>query len=308
MIRRGALLVTAILLLVSATPQTAPQSHRDPLSANIDTTVSPRDDFFQFAAGEWLRRNPRPENRARWTVANLSSEEGYLELRQLSERAAAVPGRRGSASQLIGDVWATGMDAATRNADGLKRLQPDLDRIGAIASLGDLADVLAVLHRRRMLGDNYFTVQDVVFGGGVGVDDRDSNRRIFGLRGGGHTLGRPAYTATNPQRVAIRDGFREYLFKTFVRLRSSEEGARASANAVFDLESRLAAAVDPDDTSRTITVAELARLAPSIDWSRYFRQLGVAKIDSVRVQQPKFFQALDEILRATPINVWKDYL
>src|SRR5262249_53091082 len=141
----------------------ASQSAPDLLAANIDTTASPRDDFYQYANGEWLKRNPIPDDAASWGINNLISDAVYAELRQISERAAAAPGPRGSATQLIGDVWATAMDTDRLNKDGLSHLQPDLDRIDGIRSLGDFIDVVATLHRRSMLFDPYLLRQSVLF-------------------------------------------------------------------------------------------------------------------------------------------------
>lgn len=303
-----ALYVAVVLSLALSAPPAASQAARDVLSANIDTAVSPRNDFFQFAGGEWLRRNPIPEDQTRWGMANLASNDVYARLRAISEQAAATRAPRGSAEQLIGDVWATGMDAAAINKQGLAPLLPDLDRIGRISSIGDLVDVVAMLHRRNMLTDNYFVRQRVLFDDSVQPDEIDSNRRIYNLAPGGLTMGRPAYTATDPARVKVQQAFREYLFRTFVRLHGESAKAKASADAVYDLESGLAAGFEQRNEPRRMRRADLSELAPTIDWSRYFQHMGAARIDMVAVRQPKFFRALDALLRATPLEVWKDYL
>jgi putative endopeptidase len=241
-------------------------------------------------------------------MANLASNEIYARLRTISEQAAAKRAARGSAEQLIGDVWATGMDAAAINKQGLAPLQPDLDRIGRIRSIADLVDMVAMLHRRNMLTDNYFVRQRVLFDDGVQPDEVDSNRRIYSLSQGGLTMGRPAYTATDPARVKVQQAFREYLFRTFVRLDGDSAKAKASADAVYDLEARLAAGFEQSNEPRRMRRAELSELAPTIDWSRYFQQIGATGIDMVAVRQPKFFRALDALLQTTPLESWKDYL
>jgi hypothetical protein len=136
--RRVVLTVTAILAVSSALPRTT-AAQQDVLAA-IDRTGSPRDDFFQYANGEWLKRHPIPDDQARWGVANLISDEVYSQIRRISENAAAKSARRGSAEQLIGDFWATGMDVATINRQGHSPLQPDLDRIDKIQSVADVID------------------------------------------------------------------------------------------------------------------------------------------------------------------------
>lgn len=107
-----ALFLTAILWVVLMGLPFATPADQDLLVTNIDRSVSPRDDFFQYANGAWLRQHPIPEDQTRWGIGNVVSDELYSQLRRLSEQVAAKPARRGSAEQLIGDFWATGMDRA----------------------------------------------------------------------------------------------------------------------------------------------------------------------------------------------------
>ena len=305
-LRRGALSVTAILALSSALPW-ATSARQDVLTATIDRTGSPRDDFFQYANGEWLKRHPIPDDQARWGVANLISDEVYSQIRRISEDAAATKSRRGSAEQLIGDLWATGMDAATINRQGLSPLQPDLDRIDNIQSIADVIDVVATMHRRTMLIDGPLGQQRVFFSARVEQDESNSRRRIYTLSPGGISMRRPAYSASDPQSVKVRNAFREYLFKTFMRLYRDSGRAAASVDAVFNLDATLAASAEPGNEFRRMGLAELGQFT-AIDWKRYFGNLGVSAIESVNMRQPRYFQALDSTLHATPVDQWKDYL
>lgn len=303
---RAALSVTAFLALSAALPW-ATSVQQDVLTPNIDRTSSPRDDFFQYANGEWLNRHPIPDDQARWGVANLISDEVYSQVRRISEEAAAKDARPGSAEQLIGDFWATGMDAATINRQGLSPLQPVLDRIDRIQSIADVIDVVAAMHRRTMLIDGPLGQQRVFFSARVEQDARNSRRRIYTLSPGGISMRRPAYSASDPQSVKVRTAFREYLFRTFMRLGGDSERATASVDAVFNLEAALAASVQPDNEPHRIGAGELGQFR-ALDWKRYFSDLGAGAIEFVDMRQPQFFQALDSALRAAPLDDWKDYL
>ncbi len=138
-------------------------------------------------------------------------------MRTLSEEAASKTAARGSARQLVGDVWAAEMDSAAINKQGLAPLAPDLERIGGIRSLRDLIDVVAMLHGRNMLMDDFFVRQRVLFDDGVDRDEIDSHRRIYSLSQGGLTMGRLTYFATDPPRAKVQTAFREYLFRTFLQ-------------------------------------------------------------------------------------------
>jgi len=161
-----------------------------------------------------------------------------------------------------------------------------------------------------MLLDGYigFVGSRTLFSGRVEQDERNSSRRIFTLSQGGISLGPGAYSATDPQRVKVRGAFREYLFNTFLRLHRNSSRARTSADAVFDLEARLAAAFPGRDEYQVVGLAELSGLAPTIDWNRYFRLIGAPGLKAVNVRRPQFYQALDSLLRITPLETWRDYL
>ena len=305
-LRRVALSVAFIFAVSSAIPR-ATSAQPDVLAANLDQTVSPRHDFFQYANGAWLERHPLPDDQARWGVGNLISNEVYAQIRRISEDAAAKQTRRGSAEQLIGDVWATGMDAAAINRQGLSPLQPDLDRIDNIQSIADVIDVVAIMHRRTILIDGPLGQQRVFFSARVEQDESNSRRRIYTLSPGGISMRRPAYSASDPQSVKVRNAFREYLFKTFMRQYRDSGRAAASVDAVFNLEATLAASTEPDNESRRMGSADLGQFA-TLDWKRYFSDLGVVAVESVNMRNPRFFQALDSALRTAPLDHWKDYL
>lgn len=307
--RQSAFSAVLVLWIATGGHPLMAQVGQDFLGANIDTTVSPRDDFFQYANGAWLKRNPIPEDQGRWGIWNVRLEDLYSRLRRASEAVAASPAPRGSVEQLIGDFWFAAMDSAAINRQGLAPLRPDLERIDAIRSTGDVIDVVAILHRRNfLLEPGFFVGPRTLFSAAVEQDERNSSRRIFSLSQGGNSAGPAVYTATDPQRVRVRDAFREYLFKTFLRLQPDSVKARTSADAVFDIESRLARAFSPRNEYHMLGVAELSRLTPTIDWNRYFRGIGVTGLDSVNVRRTGFFQTLDSLLRVTPLGTWRSYL
>jgi putative endopeptidase len=309
-VRRIIAFFTALMLWMATNgrPLVA-QARPDFLVANIDSTVSPRNDFFQHAAGAWLKRNPIPDEQARWGIWNVQSEDLYATVRRASEAAAASDAPRGSVEQLMGDFWMAAMDSTAINRQGLSPLRPELERIDAIRSIGDVIDVVAILHRRNMLLDGPgFVGRRTLFFAGVETDERNSRRRIFSLSQGGISAGPQSYSATDPQRVRVRGLFREYLFKTFLRLDQDSVSAKASADAVFDLEARIAGGFYPRAEYHMLGTSELQRLTPTIDWDRYFRGIGVTGLDSVNVRTPGFYQALDSLLRVTPLETWQSYL
>jgi putative endopeptidase len=104
----------------------------DVVVANIDTTTSPTEDFFAFANGGWLKRNPIPETESNWGIANLVQEDILEKVKKISKNAATTANPAGSNAQKIGDFWAAGMDSVGIEKAGLKPLKLELDKVQAI--------------------------------------------------------------------------------------------------------------------------------------------------------------------------------
>jgi putative endopeptidase len=303
LISPASIALAALLLWTIGERATVAQAQQDFLAANVDASVSPREDFFQYANGEWFKRNPMPDSVTRWGIGDVMSEEVDTRLRRIAEEAAATTSPRGSDHQLVGDLWSTGMDEASLNKQGLAPLQPDLERIGRVRSIPDLIDIVAVLHRRSS------GLSRVLFVGLIEQDEKDSSRWIYNLQQGGIVMNAASYSTVADERmVTARDAFRAYLFKTFLRLHADSGKATASAAAVYDLEVRLAHAFEQGYGYQKVGLAELSRFAPAIGWDRYLRRVGVDPNGAFNMRSVRFFQTLDSLLRTIPLETWKDYL
>lgn len=291
-----------ILLMATSVQPSAAQTKQDFLAANIDPTVSPREDFFQYANGGWFKRNPFPENYAVWGISNVANEEILVRQRKVCDEAAAKKAPRGSIEQLVGDFWFTAMDVATVNKQGLAPLRRDLDSIDRIRSISDLIDFAAILNIRG-------GYDSVIFSGHIEQDEKESDRWVFGLSQGGITIGSPKYyVESNSATNKVRNAFREYLFNTFLRLKLDSSKAKVSADAVYDLETQLAQASYDGDEFQNIRITELSRLAPTINWNRYFQRIGIIRTDSLVMKKSRYFQSLDILLQKVPLDTWKDYM
>jgi putative endopeptidase len=197
--RSTAFTALVIACMASGGAQCGAQIAKDFLTAGIDSTVSPRHDFFQYANGSWLQRHPIPADANSWGIANLVSLDIDGRLRQISEAAAARKGPKGSPEQLIGDFWFTGMDSVTINRQALAPLKPDFDRIDRIRSVADLIDVVAIFHsREQFIGGPR---SRVLFFGHVEQDETNSDRWIYGFLQSGISMAPPYYAGTDPQQT-----------------------------------------------------------------------------------------------------------
>ena len=279
----------------------------DILASHLDTTVKPSDDFFEYANGGWLKKNPIPSSESGWGIGNIVQDTIYNRLKTINENAVKENAVNGTITQKIGDFWQSAMDTVALNKAGISPLQPDLDKINGIQTINDLINVAAELKIKGV---------HCLFGDYVTQDDKNSEMMIYKLGQGG--LGMPNrdyYFKTDSRTENIRKAYKEYLLKTFIQLGNDSSAAQKGVNAVYALETKLATASrklqdlrDPYRNYNKMNVAQLDKLAPNISWSNYTKAIGINHLDSVVVGQPEFYTALNTALKTTSIADWKAYM
>ncbi len=298
-------LICILILSSCQTPQK--KEATDFLAENIDSTVNPANDFFAFANGGWIKKNPIPSDQSGWGIGYLVQLDTYNRLREINEKAAAGQSPPGSISQKIGDFWYSGMDSAGIEKQGLQPLQSDLDNIKKIGSLEEFLRVFARLQKKGV---------DGLMGGGVYQDEKKSDQMALHLSQGGIGMpDRDYYFNTDEKSVNVRKAYQLYLYKSFRSLGKDSVAASTVAASVYALESRLAKASrkiealrDPNANYHKMKLARLQKLYYKIGWKDFLSNSGIPVIDSVIIGQPEFFVALNQELISTPLDTWKNYL
>jgi len=283
------------------------ETKADILFSSLDTAVRPSDDFFEYANGGWIKKNPIPNEQSSWGIGNLVFEENLRRTREISEEAAKSGASKGSNEQKIGDFWSSGMDSVKIENDGLKHLQPYLDKINAIT---DIKSLLATVSEFRKLGSY------TLFADFVTQDDKNSEMMTYKLWQGGIGLPeREYYFKTDSATKNIRNEYVKYIASMLHMAGDDSVTANKAAADILAMETKLAQASrkladlrDPYANYNKMAIADLGKMSASIDWNNFLTTEGVKSIDSVIVGQPEFFKALETILRSTPINVWKSYV
>jgi putative endopeptidase len=279
----------------------------DFLQANLDTTVNPGQDFFQYANGGWLKQNPIPNTESAWGIGNVVREQLYLNLRRINEESAAGVSAPGSDKQKIGDFWATAMDTAKADRLGIHPLDPVFARIDAIRNANDAMDVAFALNPLQV---------GPFFSAGVYQDERKSDVMSVHLSQGGLGLpDRDFYVNSDTGVARIRVEYVAHIARTLKELGRDDAGAKTAAANVMAFETSLAKASrkledlrDPVANYNKMTPAQLtSKYTPSVAWAE---RLAVWNLrpDSVVVGQPEFFSALQTLVQATPVQVLQDYL
>jgi putative endopeptidase len=299
------LLIVAIVTLLQCKPRVHVKT--DVLASHIDTTVSPAEDFFAYAHGKWLKSNPIPDEFSTWGISDLVVEENLKRIRKILEDAAAANLKPGSNEQMIGDFWTAAMDSARIEAEGLKSLQPWLDRIDSVKDLRSLFSTVADL---KKIGSYTFFIEYVA------QDDKNSDAMCFRLWQGGIGLpDREYYLKTDSATIAIRNAYVSHIAKMLMLAGEDSIQASRAASNVLSFETKLAKASrkledlrDPYLNYNKMSISELSQLNKRFDWPTYLQDYGVGKIDSVIVGQPDFFRSLDQVLINSAIADLRSYV
>jgi putative endopeptidase len=282
-------------------------SKADVLAVNMDTSVRPTEDFFMYANGGWIKNNAIPAEQSSWGIGNLVIEENYKRLREISEAAGKENAAKGTTSQKIGDFWATAMDSTKTEQTGLKPLQPWFDKINSIT---DAPSLINVSNELNTIG------VDALFGDFVQQDDKNSDVMSYKLWQGGIGLpDREYYFKTDSSTVNIRNKYVKHITKMLTLQGQDSATASKAASAIFALETKLAKASrkiedlrDPYANYHKMAIKDLNKISSTIDWKTSLANRGIKNVDSVIVGQPEFFTALDQVIKTTPVDDWKNYL
>ncbi len=300
----------AIAFLAACSPSVTTSSapaQADFLSANLDTSVDPGVDFFQYANGGWLKRNPIPNTESAWGIGNVVREQLYLSLRHINEQASAASQANGTDQQKIGDFWATAMDTAKAERLGIHPLDGELARIDAIRNANDALDVAFAMNPLQV--GPFFSFY-------VYQDEKKSDMMSVHLSQGGLGLpDRDFYVNADTGVARIRGEYVAHVARTLKMLGRDDASAKTAAAGVMAFETALAKASrkledlrDPVANYNKMTAAQLtSKYTPSIAWAD---RLAVWNLrpDSVVVGQPEFFTALQTLIQSTPVPVLQDYL
>jgi putative endopeptidase len=274
----------------------------------IDRSVSPKDDFFHFAVGKWLKAHPIPPSEKSWGISHVVQEETYERVVALNKAAAADKSAApGSNQQKIGDFWTAGMDEAGNAKQGFTPLAPEFEKIAAIKDQRGLVETIAHL---QYIGVN------AMFSPFIGQDEKNSERYMLHLYQGGLGLpNRDYYFDTDSRATMLRAEYVKHVANMFSLLGDDAKQAAANADTVMKLETELAGASrkleelrDPQKNYNAMSLEEATAVTPSIHWREFLEVGHVTGIDSVIVGQPEFFKQVETSLGSQPLDAWKTYL
>ena len=274
-------------------------------ASDLDASKNACVDLAAYANGKWLAANPIPDDQTRWGAFLVLRERSLQVQKQLAEQIAAKPELTGI-EKIIGDLWATGMDEAKLNADGIAPLK---DWLGEIEGLKDGPSIAAYLRSVAARGQN------TLFGFGPQADFKDSSMNMAAAFQGG--TGLPDKTYYFDKRYqAIRDAYVKHIAKVLELSGVTAEAAAAQAKDVMAFETRLAkASKSEEELSRDVslyynpvTLVEADKLSPNFPWTTFFESQKVEKPEKFSLSMPDFHRELSRMIGDVPVEKWKSYL
>ena len=274
---------------------------------NLDTSIKPGNDFYHYAAGGWLKSHPLD--------AEHAENGAFVDLQELNQKRiqgiileyASKPQQKGSLGQKIGSLYNLMMDSVRLNREGWTPIKPTLDKIAAIKNIKEYQLVCSQLDRN---GEG-----TMMFGIGVGADQKDAEWNLVGIGQGGLGLGeRDYYVSDDPQNKRVLEAYKQYLKKLFMLTGADEATAQKKMEAVLAIETRIAKVSydqvklrDIDANYHKMSYTQLVNDFPGIDWGNVFLASGFPAFDYIDVGQPEPIHEVEKILADTPLEDLKTY-
>jgi putative endopeptidase len=283
--------------------------------ANIDRSVKPGDDFYNYANGAWIKRTDLPADRAEVDVFSKLADLSNKRTADLIAEIAKSNPPAGSATRKVADLYNSYMDEAAIEAKGLAPLRPHLEEIAAIHDKRELARALGETLRADVDALNngvYHTAN--LFGLWVAPGFNDSDHYTAYLMQGGLQLpDREYYISDSEQMRKIRAEYQTHVSAMLKLAGFSDPEARALhlielEHAIAQTHRSLADSEDIHKADNTWTQADFSTKAPGLDWGEYFQAAGISQQGSFMVWQPEAFTGESALVTSTSLETWKDWL
>ncbi|WP_396144580.1 M13 family metallopeptidase [Flavobacterium sp.] len=275
----------------------------------MDKSVRPNDNFFQFVNGTWLKNTAIPADKTRWGSFDELRQNTDKDALAILNAASKDPKYKSNTDQGKAiNIYKSVMDTVARNKQGIKPIQADLAKINAIKNTADLQKLL--METEAVGGGAGF------FGFGIGADEKNSNRNIVSLGPG--SLGLPDrdyYVSEDKDSKEKREKYVLHLAKMLQYIGENPAQAKEDAEKILALEIQMSKPrldrVERRDSKKQYNptaISDLKKMVPIMDWNSYLKGIGIAKVDTVNISQPRYMAALQTIFSENKVEDWKAYM
>jgi len=299
---------SAMLTFAAVGAQNTPPKEPGINISYMKKEISPREDFFRYVNGTWLDKTEIPSDRNSWGSFNELRQKTDNDALAILKEASKDPKYKSNTDQGKAiALFNTILDTVGRNKRGITPLQPYLKKIDAIKNVADLQKFLIEMQPQG--GAGFFSVY-------VGADAKNSNKNSVNLSPGSLGLSdKDYYNADDKDSKEKREKYEVHVARMLQFIGESPAKAKESAKQILALEVEMSAPrldrVERRDRRKQYNptaVADLKKTTPSIQWDKYFAGIGMAKLDTVNVAQPRYMEALEKTFTAKKVEAWKEYL
>lgn len=299
---------TFLLALTLATACCSKHNNATINFADMDTTVRPQDDFYNYANGRWTLNHPMPDDYSRYDASDVLTETIYQQILDIITDVTTHPQKPGSSAEKLAQFYLSGMDTATINAAGIEPIRFFLDTIDAIQRPADLQNAITLLQKHYFISPFFILY-------GPYLSNGDAYALVIGEEGIGLDVSE-YYLEDDEYSVEIREEYKKHIRNLFVLMGQDSATAQRSAMAAYGIEHRIAEITldkveqfNPTGKLRNVTVDELGAMMPTINWPKYFNQLNLPIPDTIVLDSEKsYFVKLDKMMNQVPIDDWKAFL
>lgn len=290
-----AALAVAALAADAQAPAAAQGAVHGVNKADMDMSVRPGDDFYQYASGGWLKANPMKPEYSSYGVFNDLAETNRKQIRELFENLSKEKHAFGSVGQKVADLYNMAMDSVRLNKEGAAPLQKDLDKVKAFSKKADFTAFIA---------DQHLYMGNPFFGIGVDTDLKNSDLNVMWLSAGTSGLpDRDYYLNTDADSKKKQEAYRAYLSKIFQLSGYKKKDAEKAAKVIYNIEYQFAEAEmsraearDYNKLYNIYTIDMLQKDYPAIQWAKYFELMGVKDVKQVILTEPKVMAVAQKLM------------
>lgn len=290
-----AALAVAALAADAQAPAAAQGAVHGVNKADMDMSVRPGDDFYQYAGGGWLKANPMKPEYSSYGVFNDLAETNRKQIRELFENLSKEKHAFGSVGQKVADLYNMAMDSVRLNKEGAAPLQKDLDKVKAFSKKADFTAFIADQHLYK--GNPFFGI-------GVDTDLKNSDLNVMWLSAGTSGLpDRDYYLNTDADSKKKQEAYRAYLSKIFQLSGYKKKEAEKAAKVIYNIEYQFAEAKmsraearDYNKLYNIYTIDMLQKDYPAIQWAKYFELMGVKDVKQVILTEHKVMAVAQKLM------------
>ena len=275
--------------------------------SNMDTTVACGDDFYKYACGGWIKKNPLKPEYARYGSFDVLAENNQKQMRELIDELEKAENEPGSVAQKVGDLYKMGLDSVRLNKEGVSPISEALKNIASLDDKAAFASLVAQMHKEG--SSPFFQLY-------VGADEKNSSMNIVNLYQSGMSMGdRDYYLSEDSANVKIRDAYKKYINELFTLAGYSAEKAAVAEKNVMNIETALAKVAFSREETRNplknynkMPMSDFLKQMNGFDWKSYFSALGLDSLNEINPNQLPFIKGMDALVGGLTSEEIRDYL